>query len=109
MEFNRRSLRKSTYSALSVMQSRLTIRPAGPSDAVWMNSFLRDRWGTTTIVAHGEVIEAARLPALIAGDRQGLATYRRLDRDLGDHSQADIIGDLCSGRKGRNRSRHRCF
>jgi GNAT superfamily N-acetyltransferase len=81
MEFNRRSQSKSTYSALSVMQSRLTIRPAAPSDAVWINRFLSDRWGATTIVAHGEVIEAARLPALIAGDRQGLATYRRLDRD----------------------------
>jgi GNAT superfamily N-acetyltransferase len=35
------------------------------------------------VVVHGEGIEAARLPALIAmaDDRHGLATYRRLDRD----------------------------
>jgi GNAT superfamily N-acetyltransferase len=81
MEFNRRRLGKSTYSVLSVMRSRLPIRPPSPADAEWINSFLRDRWGATTIVAHGEVIEAAGLPALIAGDRQGLATYRQLDRD----------------------------
>jgi GNAT superfamily N-acetyltransferase len=63
------------------MPSRLPIRPPGPADALWINSFLRDRWGATTIVVHGEVIEATRLPALMAGDRHGLATYRRLDRD----------------------------
>ena len=30
---------------------------------------------------HGEVIDAASLPALIAENRRGLATYRRFDRD----------------------------
>jgi GNAT superfamily N-acetyltransferase len=63
------------------MRSRLSIRPPSPADAAWINSFLRDRWGATTIVVHGEVIEAARLPALMAGDRLGLATYRRFGRD----------------------------
>ncbi|MGA8760227.1 MAG: GNAT family N-acetyltransferase [Stellaceae bacterium] len=58
------------------------IRRAGPADATWIVNFLRGRWSTTTIVVHGEVIEAAELPALIiAGDRQGLATYRALGRD----------------------------
>ena len=57
------------------------IRPAGPADATWIVDFLRDRWNATTIVVHGEVIEAAELPALIAGDGQGLATYRVLGRD----------------------------
>jgi GNAT superfamily N-acetyltransferase len=81
MEFDRRSLRKLAYSVLSAMRSRLPIRPSGPADAVWISSILRDRWGAATIVVHGEVIEAARLPALMAGDRHGLATYRWLDRD----------------------------
>jgi GNAT superfamily N-acetyltransferase len=57
------------------------IRPTGPADATWIVDFLRDRWNATTIVVHGEIIEAAELPALIAGDRQGLATYRALGRD----------------------------
>jgi hypothetical protein len=33
------------------------------------------------MAVHGEIIDAAVLPALIAGNRQGLATYRRLGRD----------------------------
>ena len=79
--FGKFYLRKSTYSVLSMMRSRLPIRTPGPADAAWINSFLRDRWDATTIVVHGEIIEAARLSALMAGDRHGLATYRRLDRD----------------------------
>jgi hypothetical protein len=33
------------------------------------------------IVVHGESIDAAALPALIAGNHQGLATYRLLGHD----------------------------
>jgi hypothetical protein len=69
------------YSIVNVM--RLPIRAGDPADAAWINSFLRARWGVTTIVVHGEGIEAARLPALVtmADNRRGLATYRRLGRD----------------------------
>lgn len=64
------------------MHSRLSIRPAGAADTAWIVGFLCDRWHGTAICAHGEVIEAASLPALIAvGDRRGLATYRHFDRD----------------------------
>ncbi len=42
---------------------------------------LRQRWHTTIIVVHGEVVDAAALPALIAQNRQGLATYRLRGRD----------------------------
>ena len=63
------------------MRSRLPIRTPGPADAARINSFLRDRCDATTIVVHGEIIEAVRLSALMAEDRHGLATYRRLDRD----------------------------
>src|SRR5271169_2077276 len=62
---------------------RSSIRTGCSADAAWIDTFLRTRWGATTVVVHGEVIEPARLPALIAmaDDRHGLATYRRLDRD----------------------------
>jgi GNAT superfamily N-acetyltransferase len=72
---------ETTYLVVSVM--RLPIRIGGAADAAWINGFLRNRWGATTIVVHGEVIEAATLPALIAPveNRRGLATYRRLGRD----------------------------
>ena len=54
------------------------IRPAGADDGVWISNFLRERWGAATVVVHGEVIDAAQLPALVAEPRRGLATYRRL-------------------------------
>src|SRR5215472_2329775 len=57
------------------------IRPAGPADVAWIAEFLRERWGAATVVVHGEVIDAAQLPALIAEPRRGLATYRRLGDD----------------------------
>jgi GNAT superfamily N-acetyltransferase len=57
------------------------IRPATSTDAVWISGFLRERWNATTVVVHGEIIEAAMLPALIAEDHRGLATYRRLGDD----------------------------
>jgi len=57
------------------------IRPAGTADAAWISDFLRQRWGVTTIVAHGEVIDAAQLPALVAEPQRGLITYRRLGGD----------------------------
>jgi GNAT superfamily N-acetyltransferase len=57
------------------------IRPTGPADRSWVSSFLRERWGADFIVVHGEMIEAAELPALIFENRQGLATYRLLGKD----------------------------
>jgi hypothetical protein len=62
---------------------RLPIKAGCPADAEWIESFIRARWGATTIVVHGEVIDTAGLPALIAmaEERCGLATYRRLGPD----------------------------
>jgi len=57
------------------------IRLATSTDAVWISGFMQERWNATTVVVHGEIIEAATLPALIATDRRGLATYRRLGDD----------------------------
>ena len=57
-----------------------SIRPAGAADAGWISQFLRERWGAAVVV-HGEVIDASRLPALIAEPRRGLATYRQLGDD----------------------------
>jgi GNAT superfamily N-acetyltransferase len=60
---------------------RPSIRAAEPTDASWIEHFLRERWGATTTVVHGESIDAALLPALIAGDRVGLVTYRPVGDD----------------------------
>jgi hypothetical protein len=62
---------------------RLPVRTSSPADADWIESFLLARWGATTIVVHGKVIDAAGLPALIVmtEGRRGLATYRRRGPD----------------------------
>ena len=57
------------------------IRPVGAADRAWIGDFLRERWGATTIIAHGEIIDAAALPALVAEPQRGLATYRPLGGD----------------------------
>lgn len=57
------------------------IRQAGPDDTEWIGRFLREKWRATTMAVHDEIIDAAALPALIAENRQGLATYRRRGRD----------------------------
>jgi len=57
-------------------QSFIPVREAEATDATWTRSFLRARWNGTTQAVHGEIIDASTLPALIAGDHQGLATYR---------------------------------
>jgi GNAT superfamily N-acetyltransferase len=57
-------------------QSPIAVREAEATDAKWIRSFLHARWNGTTQAVHGETIDASALPALIAGDHQGLATYR---------------------------------
>jgi GNAT superfamily N-acetyltransferase len=57
-------------------QFRTTIRQAEPTDCEWIVRFLRARWSATTVAVHGEIIDAATLPALMNANHQGLATYR---------------------------------
>jgi GNAT superfamily N-acetyltransferase len=59
----------------------IEIRDATSADASWIAEFLVSRWQSTMIGGHGTLIDATSLPALIAGDRAGLATYRLLGED----------------------------
>jgi len=52
------------------------IRDKSDADAAWMRALLQRRWGGTLMMAHGETIDVMALPALVAGERKGLATYR---------------------------------
>src|SRR5262249_59916283 len=54
----------------------MDIRPKSADDQDWIRKLLTEHWGGTLVVAHGERFHANALPALVAGDRQGLATYR---------------------------------
>lgn len=46
-----------------------------------MHALLRQRWNGTTIYVHGEALDVMALPALVAGEREGLATYRVMDKE----------------------------
>jgi GNAT superfamily N-acetyltransferase len=54
----------------------VNIRSRIAADDSWIRDLLRERWGGTVVVAHGQVFEADGLPALVAGDREGVATYQ---------------------------------
>jgi GNAT superfamily N-acetyltransferase len=66
---------------MTEQSSPIPVREAEATDAKWIRSFLRARWNDTTQAVHGEPIDASALPALVAGDYQGLATYRWNGRD----------------------------
>jgi GNAT superfamily N-acetyltransferase len=55
----------------------MKIREKEPKDQPWIDTILNERWGSRgLIVVHGEVFDARNLPALIAGEQEGLATYQ---------------------------------
>ena len=55
----------------------MVVREATPADREWIANLLRERWHGTMIAAHGEIIDVLELPALIADDQRGLATWLR--------------------------------
>lgn len=57
----------------------IDVRPAGPDDASYVHDTLADGFGDTVVAGHGEMIDAAALPATVAWrrlERLGLLTYR---------------------------------
>jgi GNAT superfamily N-acetyltransferase len=59
-------------------QSTVPIRLAAPADGPWIRELLRERWHSTQVITHGEIIDAATLPALVAENGRGLATWRQI-------------------------------
>ena len=56
----------------------IVVRHLKKSERTWAASLLRDRWGSEAIVSRGKLLQADRLPALLAehkGERLGLLTY----------------------------------
>jgi N-acetylglutamate synthase-like GNAT family acetyltransferase len=62
----------------------MEIRRAGPSDASWIEERLIESWGSTRMVLRGEMVEAMRCEALIAGDREGLLQHRLVAPGVGE-------------------------
>jgi GNAT superfamily N-acetyltransferase len=54
----------------------MLVRPKTHADATWVRDILARHWGGALIVAgRGRIVDGTRLPALIAGEHRGLATY----------------------------------
>ncbi len=51
------------------------VRAKEAADQPWIEEALIRAWGSIVVVNHGRVINVVSLPALIADDRAGLATY----------------------------------
>jgi len=57
----------------------MQIREKEPADEAWISSVLDENWaanGAGIIIVHGESFDARTLPALIAGEKGGLAIYK---------------------------------
>ena len=68
----------------------MRIREKEPKDQSWIEQLLDERWGGGgRIVVHGEVFDAKRLPAIVAGEQEGLATYQV--RSANDRKLAELI------------------
>ena len=57
----------------------MLIRDRSDGDISWMRALLLERWNGTVMYVYGEAIDVMALPALVAGEREGLATYRVMD------------------------------
>ena len=59
----------------------MIIRDRSDDDIPWIRALLRERWGGSTMYIHDEAIDIMMLPALLAGEREGLATYKIAGED----------------------------
>jgi GNAT superfamily N-acetyltransferase len=54
----------------------MKVREKESEDQPWIETILNERWGGGgQVVAHGEIFVAPFLPALVAGEQEGLATF----------------------------------
>ncbi len=57
----------------------MNVRRKSAEDDDWLRELLVREWGGTSIVVHGEEIELLAYPALVAGERDGVAIFRADD------------------------------
>jgi GNAT superfamily N-acetyltransferase len=68
----------------------MKIREKEPKDQSWIDQLLNERWGGGgQIIVHGEIFDARTLPAIVAVEQEGLATYQV--RRANDHAFAELI------------------
>ena len=60
---------------MTVNESRIMVRDKEAADQAWVEQLLSERWGGHLVLLRDDLIDAATLPALIAGDHLSLATF----------------------------------
>lgn len=75
----------------------MKVRVRDQDDQAWIDRILIERWGSRQIVVHNQVFDAGTLPALIAGESEGLATF--VLHEDGTHSELITLDALtpCEG------------
>jgi GNAT superfamily N-acetyltransferase len=67
------------------MSEGIFVRPIGEADEEWLAQFIRVRWGSNRVVAHGNLYFPHTLPGLFAlqgGEIVGVLTYHVVDDSL---------------------------
>jgi GNAT superfamily N-acetyltransferase len=78
----------------------MKIREKEPKDQSWIERLLDERWGGEgRVVAHGKTFDARTLPAMIAGEQEGLATYQ-IQKAKGRTFAELITLDALTARRG---------
>lgn len=54
----------------------MNVRPLGDADRPWLRGMLRDGWGDEMMVGAGRRFFPAEHAGFVAGDREGVVTYR---------------------------------
>lgn len=62
----------------------IRVRVKQAEDQPWIEALLQERWGGTAVITHRTCFDAARSPGLVAGDREGLATYQKRDKSTAE-------------------------
>ncbi len=62
----------------------MLIRQATEADREWIKGKLREIWGSTRMVIRGELVDCLEVPALIAGDGEGILQFRTREPGTGE-------------------------
>jgi GNAT superfamily N-acetyltransferase len=94
----------------------VTVREPHASERAWIERFLDQSWGSTTVVSRGQAHDASRLPALLAFQGEevvGLATFHIAEGEcelvtLDSLREGHGIGSALLAGVGEAASRHGC-
>jgi GNAT superfamily N-acetyltransferase len=76
----------------------MKIREKELEDQSWIEWLSNERWGWEgRVIAHGEIFDTRRLPAIVAGEREGLATYQIRRTNTSTYAELISLDALTSG------------